>query len=103
MVHLMEAAGIQPDLNTLNALLNMYAEAGQPESVEDIFGKLPNYGLKVRNTLRFHLWVVTIAAYVWKEGMQSCTSQVTKEHACSGDILALLQAFLAVPSTELRP
>lgn len=45
----MEAVGIQPDLNTLNALLNMYAEGMQPELAEEILGKLQACGMKARS------------------------------------------------------
>ena len=47
MVHLMEAAGFQPDLVTVNCLLNMYADGRQPDLTEELFGKLSGLGITV--------------------------------------------------------
>lgn len=51
----MEAAGMQPAINTVNALLNMYAEGLQPDMAQEVFDKLQDTGMKVGNLLLIYI------------------------------------------------
>ena len=47
LVKLMEAAGLGPHINTMHALLNMYADARQPQAAELLFSRLQACGIQV--------------------------------------------------------
>lgn len=47
LVKLMEAASLPPDINTMHALLNVYADAQRPQDAEQLFSRLQSCGIQV--------------------------------------------------------